>query len=980
MKKQLRNLTTYLAPAMLTLFCGIAILAVQNIWPFGGQTVDFYDMGQQVAAEYIQIYDELHLSKSPFFDWYLMAGHGIPGGTYFSVLNLFMYFMPRDMILEFFSVFLLIKIMLMAVSMRVCIHHEASECPDFYACILSAGYGLCGYVLLMYTIIAWLDIAILVPLIVMFAHKVLSEGRIIGFVICTSMAFMLGFYVPVMVLIFAFLSAGLYLVIRTVLRRLSDKADTESKGADGRDRLYVLRLGIAVLISLGLSAFVWLPDLIQASGSMRFNIDGNNSIIGQYLGIVTHVRPDYATRLWAFLGISFAAAVVFAGLIRDIRRKNIKRLLLVAGNIIIVCAGYVFESIQLFWCFGSYVNYPARNGFLIYIVFALAAAMYIPEIIGASDDELPAERRIAKVRVYSRGRMTGYEDEIKIGLNIWIGAGLILSLLLCAGALFWYQLGTERSIYDVFRMTILCMAGCFVIYLLLILIRSGRLAKLSVFIMCAELIIYGTFLIGEPNYYTGYTEGAEQESEYIRISNQLKNGLGIEPSYLDRVKNPDNSLNSNYGRFLERGTIAGWLPSTSSKTISGAAALGYTTQFTRVLSSGGNVFTDALLHMTQSISSVPQDKNLYRQTASKRVVVDSQTGQKDEYSLYDCRYRLPFGTVIASENQLQNVLSAAPGVDWYNAVYDAVYPDYGNESGSVSSALSDDEEASCDDFAEVLDKTADGKDINYAGVNNEIAIDGYKALYFRTSSVDADCENMEIIVNGDIIPVPTIKNASNTRFPTQFNNNCLYLGSFKNETVTVRVDTDASIEAPTFDCKLYTVDLNKLSGLCNAYAEISEDMIFTAGKRTLSADIANAEDGSYLMLPIEYDAGWSAKVNGENAEPVYVNGLFMAVPLVGGDNKVRLSYSPVMFNIGIALGILTILLCAVWEIIVGSSTKLQNNTRMLFANVAKKAFGIEDRLSVFIENAYFIMWALVIVGMYIVPAVYGVWYYISILI
>ena len=73
MKKFAKNAISYGAPALIVMIIGLVILAVQGIWPFGSETVDYYDMGQQVAAEYTQIWDELHGAKSSVFDWYLIV-------------------------------------------------------------------------------------------------------------------------------------------------------------------------------------------------------------------------------------------------------------------------------------------------------------------------------------------------------------------------------------------------------------------------------------------------------------------------------------------------------------------------------------------------------------------------------------------------------------------------------------------------------------------------------------------------------------------------------------------------------------------------------------------------------------------------------------------------------------------------------------------------------------------------------------------
>ena len=64
----------YIIPPVITLILFCIILAVKGIYPFGSNTIDYYDMGQQFVPFYYHLYDAMHGTKALFFDWYTALG------------------------------------------------------------------------------------------------------------------------------------------------------------------------------------------------------------------------------------------------------------------------------------------------------------------------------------------------------------------------------------------------------------------------------------------------------------------------------------------------------------------------------------------------------------------------------------------------------------------------------------------------------------------------------------------------------------------------------------------------------------------------------------------------------------------------------------------------------------------------------------------------------------------------------------------
>ena len=930
MKERIRSIISYIAPALITLILSCIILGVQSIWPFGSVTIDYYDMGQQAAPELCQIWDELHGVKSGIFDWYTGLGQGIPGMTHVAPTNLLLYLIPRSMVLESFSIMFLIKVMCMAICMRIFLKKEMPACQEFYSIVLSAGYGLCGFVLMQYTMIDWLDIAMFVPLILMFTQKLLRDGKMAGYIITVVMTFMVSFYLPVMILLFIFLMTGFYLV------SLKVKSKNEPlEGSGGNSRPHVLKLGLGTIAALLLSSWTWIPKIMAEAGGARFLNEADGGLIDKYIEIVTHVLPDYSSRWWVLLGVSFAAAIGICGIFHDIKNKNLRRLIFVCGGFVLLFAELLFESVQLMWHFGSYVNYPARNGFLFYLVFAAVAAVYAPEIMVDGTEKLGAE--------YD-------EQNRKMGLNVFVGGGFILAILLASVGVFWYQSTIGMSIYDVFRVTMLCVIASFFVYLFLVFFKRGKYGRLCIFLISAELIFYGVALVGEPNYVTGYTEEYEQEDDFVRIVNDLLGKMDIYSSRLDRIKNPDESLNANYGTVLKRATLSGWKSINSYEALSAAANMGYSSQYTRLLDAGGNAFFDALLHETQVLTFVPQDEMLYEKADEAETVIDHESNTTKTYGLYNCRYVLPFGTIIRGEDELEALTASSDTTEMANAFYNAICPE-DMTAGTIADRV---------EYGDL-----------YSGCG--IEIEGRKALYITGKCIDSERKNAQIYVNGNLVPVPSLHEPDNTLYSAHFNNNALLMGCFEDETVDVKVEMDENSDEADYNFEIFTIDIDALGNLCSYYSNRSDEMKFSAGGSYLNA-VVSGRSGEYLLLPIKCDNGWSAQVNGVKTEITKIDGLFMAVPLTDGQNTVLLKYFPPYMKVGIiislvsAIGALTVLFFSVYY---------RKHRPAKYAALSFEFIRREDSVDRVLPLIYTAAWSLLMLGMYVAPVIYGIYYYAS---
>ncbi|MCR5233663.1 MAG: YfhO family protein [Lachnospiraceae bacterium] len=1025
----MRKRLHYILPSVITMVLYSIILAVKGIYPFGNNTIDYYDMAQQIAAFYYHTYDWLHGTKSFFYDWYTALGVNMAmstsGCSNISPFNLFFLFIKRDSLLKSLSVFNGLKLMCMSFTMYFYLHRTYKSTPLFFKAVASVGYAFCGFVLVLYITNQWVDIAVMFPLIMYFYDRLIETGRIKGYVITLAITLIASYYLGFMILIFIFLYTGLKLVTGPIFKE--EKRD-----------MNLLSLGNGTLLSLMSSAFILVPQLMQMLSSARFK-NGNegeaDGAFGRYIEIISRVKGDYTTRWWTLLGVSFAAAVILTGLIRY--RKDKKLMFTTLSLILMMVLELFFESINLIWHFGSYVQYPIRNGFIINFVFAYLMCLYAGKMYGEED-------------VHSHRAVDAEETE-KVSD---VGNGYLSFAVTIFGFLIFIAFMRNHpgmQLRRVFHITSFMMLVTFICYFFLL--NSQKLIQISHYIgrntnkssqregdktyagkgdadsvvnstddntdnignsnedntgstgntgnssgdkeghkqdgkeskrygwaagiMALEILCYGFLLFGKPDFITGYAEEPEQDGEFIYTCNELRDRLDLDSDFLTRIKNPDESLNANYGLVLMQPALSNWTHMIAPGEQTGAAAWGYTIQFTRLLDAGGTVFSDALLGICKVISSVPMDECLYEPVASARVTTDHRSGDETEYTMYRPEYMLPFGILLGSS-------------DTDNPAGEGSYPDVVQLHNSIYHSMITRGAKPTEDIAHWIirkEHTMEPDELfSSAGIDTEAYLNGRTvtinatiedecALYLLGSGGDMEYANCTIEVMGGslsgtdnsnvsddgytMIGIPTIKDPGNVYYPAHFNNNAVYLGCFGNEKARIRVTMDLAKGEP-FDVDIMGLSMDAVKYVCEECIGISGDNM-SAGGRTLDFDVSSAGSDSCIMLPLTYDKGWKIRINGQKVKAEQYAGLFMRFPLFEGDNKISMRFTPQ----GTAPGVLVTVLALVMMFVYIVLRRISPDALEHFAE------SVVDLVSPAIERGYLVVFVLAVMFVYIVPVLYG---------
>lgn len=830
-----REIAKALFPAAITAGILFLALALKQIYPFGENTIDYYDMGQQEAALYYHAWDFLHGDKSAFFDWYSGLSVNMSSVTTgFNIISgLFLLCVERTAVFRCLSLLVVLRLSLCALTMYLCLREESGA--DYRNQVLfSVLYALSGYCLQYYVISTFSEISIFFPLLFLFFMRMLRGKDYIPYILLLVCSMVTSYYMCAMVLIFFIMAAGLYLLL------FVEKSQRKK---------VILRLGLSTATGILISCFLFVPQIMQTSSSSRFTNDAGG--ISQYLKILKNEYGSYTSRWWHLLNMTPAVVITCIGCYTHIRKKQgRKQVVFLLGMTGLVGIALVSESVSLMLHFGSYIQFPLRNGFILCFALCLSGAVFSKDLVW-------------------KGEKEGIAGGIKI-----VGAGMIC-ILAAALLLRGYFYSDTWEFRRIFHVSVLCCAVLSVCYFILILL-SRKMALWSVFaaVVFTEAFVTSMLLVGKPHYTTGYAEEPEQDRSYVETTLSLVKSLPIEPGEVDRIKNPDTSLNANYPFVMRRAALSNWTHLIDQDHQKSVEKLGYTTHFTRLLDSGGTVFSDALLRVTQAVSLAELDERLY-----------DVRSEAMGYRLYDCRYTLPFGLAV-SEDVQDLTLKKKNFISLQNDLYALATGD-----SDLIEVVSTDEE---------WEETEDG------GLRLTVPVTEEGILYFKCVNGTEDEDYLKITVNGTELKVPTITEPSHTKYPAHFNNGVQNLGIYENENVTVEIEPLMGVKPEDLHITMGLLKLQKLRKLCDAEAGNDTNAAVSGRKLTLTA--SGDADRNRLLIPVTYHPGFRVKVNGEQQPAYKVLGAFTAVPLKEGNNVIEITFVPKGIAAGICLSLTGLLL------------------------------------------------------------------------
>ncbi len=335
-----------------------------GLFPFGKNTLAWGDMKQQVIPLMAEWKDILEGKSGLLWNFQNAGGMNFWGVFFFFLSSPFSFlvaFIPKENIYELVNVLVLLKLSLAALTAAYFFKKSAPKLKDPFVLFFSVSYALCGYGMLYYQNIVWLDVQLLFPILMVGLLQVLFEKRGALFTAALSLIIIVNYYLSYMALL-ALVFLSLFFLLYLV--------DKKDRGvATGK-------LGSCTVCSLLITAFVWLPSLLECLRSAR---TGDS---------VFQASGSLFTNLYTVLPILLCTAgIVVFPLFVPLFSVTAKRRALL-WTICLFLIPMVIEPINRMWHTGSYQAFPVRYGYIP----VLLILWYMADCLQESGNERTSSR------------------------------------------------------------------------------------------------------------------------------------------------------------------------------------------------------------------------------------------------------------------------------------------------------------------------------------------------------------------------------------------------------------------------------------------------------------------------------------------------------------------------------------------------------------------------------------------------------------
>jgi len=352
MKKIKEIFKNYLiAPLSVTIIL-LIIYLIKGIYPFGNMTIANGDMGQAYMTFYYFLYDIFYNGKSVFFDYVLGMGSNMYGGFMIDGLlnptTFLILLSKRSNIPYMFSFVMIFKVAFIALTSQILFNKLYKN--KFYNTIFSIMYALSGYVLMYNTNLMWLDVVGLFPLFILSIKYMFKTDKIHWYAIVLALMLIFNYNLAYMVLMFIIFAIPIYI-------KFGIEKEKRKKA--------VFNVIIGTILSVGLSAFAFIPSFMQVMTSYRMsgvvtNTVSNANILFKIVVFIFYSLPLYGYIKW----------------IKNYKKDKNNVLINMLALIFTAIIPILFERVNLLWHTGSYQMFPFRYGFIPIMILFLGSLRY----------------------------------------------------------------------------------------------------------------------------------------------------------------------------------------------------------------------------------------------------------------------------------------------------------------------------------------------------------------------------------------------------------------------------------------------------------------------------------------------------------------------------------------------------------------------------------------------------------------------------
>ena len=615
-----KNKYIYLISLIIPVLILLIVFIINNVYPFGSETISNSDMGQAYLPAYYNLWDLFHGNTNLFFNYNVGAGTNIYdlGSIYgfFDPTNWIVALSSRSNIPYIINFILIIKISLISLTSCYVFKKLFSKVSNYFIILFSVLYALSSYTIMYHTNIPWLSITMLFPLLLLGLKNIFDNKSSYLYIITLFLTLIFSLYLSYMILLFVLFSTGIYLYI------FIDKK---------KRKKYIFKLGISTLISLGLSAFATIPVLYQILTSYRYSVNDvtvYNSMEGTefYNKIV----------LLCFYGLPIFLLFKFFSKYK----KNKKEVLFIGSVLLLTTITIFIEPINLMWHTGNYIMFPYRFAFIPIFFIYLASLFYI-------------NKYDFKFIMYDTNR----NNIIAIIL-----ASIFFIIMFVIYKIFYLDeasyLNPGNALYIG---TSIFIVIAFIYSLLInVLISKLDISRISKYILISILLLvqvlfHSTLFIGVSR----NKLNKEFNDESAFLANEIYD-YGVKDKTLYKYKDIDYTMFENYPFISKKSSLSTWhIMSEDQRLIH--EYLGYSFKAVKLHDHGGTIFSDQILGINRliTINSLNDD---YK-----------EIGSTNSYKIYEYKKSIPYGIVYNKENKLSDLDYSNSKIYINNLIYQKLF-------------------------------------------------------------------------------------------------------------------------------------------------------------------------------------------------------------------------------------------------------------------------------------------------------------------
>lgn len=845
------------AGAVTALF--LLIYAQYGLYPFGGDSIGWGDMKQQIAPLLLQLRGIL-LGQQDFFLHMQSGGMDFWGVFFFFLSSPFSFLVvlvPAQGVYDFLNILVLLKCAAAAFSLCVCLPRLLPRLTGPVFLAFSVGYAFSGYSMLYFVNVHWLDMMILFPFLALAFLRAVHRRKNGALIAALSLQLVMGFYLGYMVLLFLAIAAGAYVWI-CVPKPQRPAAS--------------LRVCAAVAVSLFLTAGVWVPFMLQYLQSARTTDFILSLQSGSFL---THWATSTCT---LFCTATFCAGGVWCAVCRGKwEGARSRRLLFLLALSLLMSVPLWIEPVNKFWHIGSYQAYPSRYGFILVFLWALLAAA--------------VWEKMEPRRLNSREKGP---PVLLIAFSLFTLGILVLAAMM---------LMTRMDVLDDYCHTLWVTEE-----------QWNSLMLVLFFLFCAALLLYGIrrySLLGPrvlslflvvltlvQTWFTGsaFLGGSGQDPTYEKQLIALgKDVLPQEDGTLHYVKQNSKSTDVNLLGGAGFANLSHYTSLTARSMLYSMKKLGYSGYWMEVGSHGGTLFSDALLGVDsvlyQKREAIPDDR------------YDAVLAENDEFTLLHSRETWGMGLIVpAVPQEIDSHNRLQVQAELFRQLFpreDELFHFY-QPADSTGVMYSYDPDSGIHNYQ--LETEGQAGVLRYTiALTEEETL--YLDLFKDTTNRLSEPINgtLNVFVNGE---------CAAASYPDKSQNGLLDLGTFQaGETVEIEVWFLKNAEVYGF-----SVAGLRRSVFRQAAGSARGCTVTQSGNR-LTVSVEEARPGEWLFLPVQYQMGMRAWCDGEPVTVQRALGAFTAVYLPQGGRTVTLTYWPDGLIAGLTVSLITAAMLGLWRLL-----------------------------------------------------------------